>query len=155
MLKPIAETRKTPTQDRHRKCALHCLIGSAEWSIPPTGWVLICQSAFNGDPLSSSNCDPPPGGGTGGETPPPAQPAATIHPNPFYADHPWLPFLRCPMRRNCYSQRAGSNSDANSLLHGSSLHAFQHSPLSSELKSKFTAKYVINQNVARQVHSST
>ena len=54
-------------------------------------------------------------GGTGGEAPPPGQPARTIHPNPFYADHPWLPFLRCPMRRSCYSQRAGSNSDANSL----------------------------------------
>ena len=76
-----------------------------------------CQSAFNGDSLSSSNCDPPPGGGTGGEAPPPGQPAGTIHPNPFYADHPWLPFLRCPMRRSCYNQRAGSNSDANSLLH--------------------------------------
>ena len=48
-----------------------------------------------------------------------------VIPNPFYADHPWLPFLRCPMRRSCYSQRAGSNSDANSLLHGSSLRAFQ------------------------------
>ena len=85
-----------------------------------------CQSAFNGDPLSSSNCDPLPGGGTGGEAPPPGQPAGTIHPNPFHADHPWLPFLRCPMRRSCYSQRAGSNSDAESPLHGSSLHAFQH-----------------------------
>ena len=72
-----------------------------------------CQSAFNGNLLSSSNCDPPPGGGTGGEAPSPGQPAGTIHPNPFYADHPWLPFLRCPMRRSCYSQRAGSNSDAN------------------------------------------
>ena len=50
----------------------------------------------------------------------------TIHPNPFYADHPWLPFLRCPMRRNCYSLRAGSNSDADSPLQGSSLQAFQH-----------------------------
>ena len=68
-----------------------------------------CQSAFNGDPLSSSNGDPPPRGGTGGEAPPPGQPAGMIHPNPFYADHPWLPFLRCPMRRSCYSQRAGSN----------------------------------------------
>ena len=64
-------------------------------------------------------------GGTGGEAPPPGQPAGTIHPNPFYADHLWLPFLRCPMRRSCYSQRAGSKSDANSFLHGSSLHAFQ------------------------------
>ena len=48
-------------------------------------------------------------GGTGGEAPPPGQPAGTIHPNPFYADHPWLPFLRCLMRRSCYSQSAGSN----------------------------------------------
>ena len=74
-------------------------------------WVIaiFCQSAFNGDPLSSSNCDPPPGGGTGGEAPPLGQPAGTIHPNPFYADHPWLPFLRCLMRRSCYSQSAGSN----------------------------------------------
>ena len=41
VLKPVAETRETPTQNRHRKCVLHCLIGSAEWSIPPTTWVLI------------------------------------------------------------------------------------------------------------------
>ena len=36
VLKPIAVTRETPTQDRHRKCVLHCLIGSVEWSFPPT-----------------------------------------------------------------------------------------------------------------------
>ena len=39
--KPIAVTRETPTQGRHRKCVLHCLIGSAEWSFPPT--VGICK----------------------------------------------------------------------------------------------------------------
>ena len=91
-----------------------------------------CQSAFNGDTFSSSNCDPPPGRGTGGEAPPPGQPAGTIHPNPFHADHPWLPFLRCPMRRSCYSQRAGSNSDAESTLHGSSLHAFQQDQINAQ-----------------------
>ena len=32
-LKPVAVTRETPTQGRHRKCVLHCL-GSAEWSFP-------------------------------------------------------------------------------------------------------------------------
>ena len=32
-LKPVAETRETPTQVRHRKSVLHCL-GSAEWSFP-------------------------------------------------------------------------------------------------------------------------
>ena len=36
VLKPLAVTRETPTQDRHRKCVLHCLIGSVEWSFPPT-----------------------------------------------------------------------------------------------------------------------
>ena len=41
VLKPVAETRETPTQGRHQKCVLHCLIGSAEWSIPPT--VGICK----------------------------------------------------------------------------------------------------------------
>ena len=80
-----------------------------KWSLSTIQLKLKCQSAFNGDPLSSSNGDPLPRGGTGGEAPPPGQPAGTIHPNPFYADHPWLPFLRCPMRRSCYSQRAGSN----------------------------------------------
>ena len=40
VLNPVAETRETPSQGRHRKCVLHCLIGCAEWSIPPTGWVL-------------------------------------------------------------------------------------------------------------------
>ena len=40
VLKPMAETRETSTQGRHRKCVLHCPIGCAEWSIPPTGWVL-------------------------------------------------------------------------------------------------------------------
>ena len=38
--KPIAVTRETPTQSRLRKCVLHCLVGSAEWSFPPT--VGIC-----------------------------------------------------------------------------------------------------------------
>ena len=40
-LKPVAETRETPTWSRHRKCVLHCLVGSAEWSFPPT--VGICR----------------------------------------------------------------------------------------------------------------
>ena len=35
-----------------------------------------------------------------------ARPARrTNHPNPFYADHPWLPFHRCPMRRSFYNQK--------------------------------------------------
>ena len=29
----------------------------------------------------------------------------TNHPDSFYADHPWLPFHRCPMRRSFYNQR--------------------------------------------------
>ena len=58
VLKPVAEARETPTQDRHRECVLHCIIGSAEWSIPPTGWVLICRSAFKGVPFSALNSDP-------------------------------------------------------------------------------------------------
>ena len=32
-LNPVAVTRETPTQGRHRKSVLHCL-GSAEWSFP-------------------------------------------------------------------------------------------------------------------------
>ena len=55
----------------------------------------------------------------------PDQPAGTNHPNPFYADHHWLPFHRCTMRRSFYNQRKGSNSDADSPLQGSSLQAFQ------------------------------
>ena len=35
VLKPIAVTRETPTQSRLRKCVLHRLVGSAEWSFPP------------------------------------------------------------------------------------------------------------------------
>ena len=83
-------------------------------------WILRihCQSAFNGFPLSASNCDLPLGGGTGGEAPPPGQPA--VWPGGC------LPFHRCLMIRSCYIQRDGSNSDADSPLHGSSLHAFQH-----------------------------
>ena len=51
VLKPVAETRETPTQGRHRTCVLHCLIGSAEWSIPPAGWVLIPRGLYRlGDP---------------------------------------------------------------------------------------------------------
>ena len=46
VLKPVAVTRETPAQDRHRECVLHCLIGSAEWSIPPTGWVLIPRGLY-------------------------------------------------------------------------------------------------------------
>ena len=41
VFKPIAVTRETPTQSRLRKCVLHCLVGSAEWSFPPT--VGICK----------------------------------------------------------------------------------------------------------------
>ena len=41
VFKPIAVTRETPTQSRLRKCVLHCLTGSAEWSFPPT--VGICK----------------------------------------------------------------------------------------------------------------
>ena len=41
VLKPIAVTRETPTQSRLRKCVLHRLVGSAEWSFPPT--VGICK----------------------------------------------------------------------------------------------------------------
>ena len=41
MFKPIAVTRETPTQSRLRKCVLHCLVGSTEWSFPPT--VGICK----------------------------------------------------------------------------------------------------------------
>ena len=87
---------------------------------------LRCQSAFDSDPLSASNCDPPPEGGTGGEAPPPGQPA--VWPDGC------LPFHRCLMKRSCYSQRAGSNSDADSLFYGSSLHAFQQDTKSSEEK---------------------
>ena len=86
-----------------------------------------CQSAFNGDPQSASNCDPPPGGGgTGGAAAPPGQPAGTNHPNPFYSDHHWLPFHRCTMRRSFYNQQEGASSDADSPFQGSSLQAFQH-----------------------------
>ena len=85
-----------------------------------------CQSAFDSDPLSASNCDPPPEGGTGGEAPPPGQPA--VWPDGC------LPFHRCLMKRSCYSQRAGSNSDADSPFYGSSLHAFQQDTKSSEEK---------------------
>ena len=46
----------------------------------------------------------------------------TNHPNPFYADHPWLPFHRCPMRRSFYNQRVGSNLDEIFPLWGSLLH---------------------------------
>ena len=35
----------------------------------------------------------------------------TNHPNPFYADHPWLPFHRYPVRRSIYNQRGGLNLD--------------------------------------------
>ena len=35
MFKSIAVTRETPIQSRLRKCVLHCLVGSAEWSFPP------------------------------------------------------------------------------------------------------------------------
>ena len=80
----------------------------------------------NNNAQSASNCDHPPGGGTCEEVPPPGQPAGTNHPNPFYADHHWLPFHRCTMRRSFYNQREGSNSDAEFPLQGSSLQAFQH-----------------------------
>ena len=41
VLKPVAESRETPIQNRHRKCVLHCLIGSTGWSFPLIGWVLL------------------------------------------------------------------------------------------------------------------
>ena len=41
----------------------HCGSDPSYWF----GVYQTCQSAFNGDPVSSSNCDPPPRGGTGGE----------------------------------------------------------------------------------------
>ena len=50
----------------------------------------------------------------------------TNHPNPFYADHPWLPFHRCPMRRSFYKQRVGSNLDEIFPLWGSLLHDIPH-----------------------------
>ena len=56
----------------------------------------------------------------------PDQPAGTNHPIPFYADHHWLPFRRCTMRRSFCNQREGANSDADSPLQRSSLQAFQH-----------------------------
>ena len=54
VLKPVAETRETPTQSRHRKCVLHCLVGSAEWSFPPT--VGICGMSCNNAPQDGKFC---------------------------------------------------------------------------------------------------
>ena len=50
----------------------------------------------------------------------------TNHPNPFYADHPWLPFHRYPVRRSIYNQRGGLNLDEVSRLRGSLLHDIPH-----------------------------
>ena len=49
----------------------------------------------------------------------------TNHPNPFYADHPWLPFHRYPVRRSIYNQR-GVNLDEVSRLRGALLHDIPH-----------------------------
>ena len=49
----------------------------------------------------------------------------TNHPIPFYADHPWLPFHRCPMRRSFYNPR-GANLDEIFPLRGSLLHDIPH-----------------------------
>ena len=49
----------------------------------------------------------------------------TNHSNPFYADHLWLPFHRCPMRRSFYNQR-GANLDEISSPMGSLLHDIPH-----------------------------
>ena len=57
---------------------------------------------------------------------PPGQPAGTNHPNPFYADHHWLPIHCCTMKRSFYNPQEGLNSEADSPLQGSSLQAFQY-----------------------------
>ena len=84
-----------------------------------------CKFTFKSDPHLPPNNGHPAGRNDSWKGAAAGPASRTNHPNSFNAEHLWLLFLRCPMRRSCYSQRAGSNSDANSLLYGSSLHAFQ------------------------------
>ena len=83
----------------------------------PTQYAQTCQAAFNGDPNSRPTATPLQEG-TGGEAPPPGQSAGTNHPNPFYADHHWLPFHRCTMRRSFYNQREGQTQTQIRLFRG-------------------------------------
>ena len=57
VLKPVAETRETPTQGRHQKCVLHCLIGSAEWSFPLTVGFANPATRTAGIPAGSTALD--------------------------------------------------------------------------------------------------
>ena len=61
---------------------------------------------FQKRPIMPPDSDPPPAGRKDSWRGAAAGPARrTNHPNPFYADHPWLPFHRCPMRRSFYNQK--------------------------------------------------
>ena len=63
-------------------------------------------------PFSCPIMTPPPAGRKDSWRGAAAGPARrTNHPNPFYADHPWLPFHRYPVRRSIYNQRGGLNLD--------------------------------------------
>ena len=90
----------------------------------------LCQSAFNGDPLSASEYDPPPGGWDrwGGVRVPLllSEVETTAQPDLFYADHPRLPFHRCTTKRSFCNQTRWVKLDADFPPSGSSLQAFPH-----------------------------
>ena len=92
---------------------------------------LLCQSAFNGDPLSASEYDPPPGGwdrwGGVGHPLLLSEVETTAQPDLFYADHPRLPFHRCTTKRSFCNQTRWVKLDADFPPSGSSLQAFPQS----------------------------
>ena len=110
--------------------------GSIPFEVSPTlGFIqnlgFACQSAFNGDPLSSSNRDPPPGGWDrwGGVRDPLllSEVETTAQPDLFYADHPRLPFHPCTTKRSFCNQTRWVKLDADFPPSGSSLQAFPRS----------------------------
>ena len=93
-------------------------------------WLMDCQSAFNGDPLSASEYDPPPRGWDrwGGVRDPLllSEVETTAQPDLFYADHPRLPFHRCTTKRSFCNQTRWVKLDADFPPSGSFLQAFPH-----------------------------